>query len=165
MNTDAHAALRAALCHETVSTIKQLQNELKREKAAHKRTRDEYEDLIFQAAVRRCPFIAEYPETRPRFHVFQCAGCRKWDWCHESEWPHHTSVVHFKDGFPSTEKLTWCPNCEDDARQSPWEYYARELEMDNFYNLDNVPDGEHVAAALIQIAWYRYKVLCTESEE
>ena len=151
MNTDAHAALRAALCHESVSTIKQLQNELKREKAAHKRTRDEYENL------HEATFDLN-------FLFLQCAGCRKWDCYDSTEYPYNTSVVSFKDGFPSTKELTWCRNCEDDARQSPWEYYAREL-RDECYLLDNVPDGEHVAAALIQIAWYRYKDLCVESDE
>ena len=154
MNTDAHAALRAALCHESVSTIKQLQNELKREKAAHKRTRDEYEDLQNAAQInlhRKC-------------FLLKCDGCGRWMTNHESEWPHQTSVVHFKDGFPSTEELTWCRNCRDDARQSPWEDCARDLQMD-IYMLHDFPDGEHVAAALIQIAWYRYKDLCVESDE
>jgi len=45
MNSREHAALRIVVNHETLDNIKQLQDELKREQAAHKRTLREYKGL------------------------------------------------------------------------------------------------------------------------
>ena len=147
MNSAANQALRIALVHETTSVVKQLQAELRREKAAHKRTRDEYEDLKSAA-----PDWASYC----KYHMYQCAHCRKWSWTHESDWPEMTSVVHFKDGTCTSEELTWCTDCEQHKRESPWDSYC--IEYYGHSGLREYCDnGKLLAAVLIQLAWKRYK--------
>ena len=68
MDIASDQALRIALVHENSSVIKQLQAELRRVKAAHKRTRDEYESLQSLAYDGRYDYV----------HLKQCAHCRKW---------------------------------------------------------------------------------------
>ena len=83
MDITEHAALRAVIVHETCDTIKQLQNELRREKQAHKRTRDEYESLKdCQEAIHRSDYM-----------IFQCDHCHKWTLQYEPERMHASAQL------------------------------------------------------------------------
>ena len=144
------AALRQVINHERDDVIAGLQRELQEERAAHAQTQAEYDDLKETA-----PTWAHYC----KFHLFQCAHCRAWDFCHESEWPQTTSMVYFKNGTCTSDELTWCTECNDDwACESPWD-----TECHDFFGFGlHEKDGEDLAAVLIQLAWKRYKA---EDEE
>ena len=153
MDIATDQALRIALVHENSSVIKQLQAELRREKAAHKRTHDEYESLQNVGDDGRRDYI----------HVLQCAHCRKWRTWGDYEYPLQTSVVHFKDGTCTSEKLTWCTECEQHKRESPWGWYC--IENYGHSGLSEYCDyGKLLAAVLIQLAWKRYKGEFEEDE-
>ena len=159
MNSTTHAALRVALDHEALKTIKQLETKLERERMAHKRTQDEYEDLqeaAFENLHRKC-------------FLLKCNGCGTWMTGHESNWPHTTSVVHFNDARVGgvkkrnaySEMLTWCSECEDYSRESGWnKYCVMWLSTDlNGYI------GEDLSAILIQLAWRRFKGEFNDSDD
>ena len=58
-----HAALRTALNHETSSTIKQLQNELRREKKAHKREKEAHKRTRSMVTTTTQPGFCEVCDT------------------------------------------------------------------------------------------------------
>lgn len=143
MDNTEHAALRAVIVHETCDTIKQLQNELRREKQAHKRTRDEYESL------KDCHLIAT---SRM---IFQCDHCHKWTQQYEPE-RMHASVVRFHDSTCSSEEVVLCSDCDMQPGRcySRWGFDCEERYDTKLHNYD----GEHLAAVLIQLAWRSYRV-------
>ena len=137
MNPASNQALRIALVHERDSVIKQLQTELWREKAAHKRTRDEYESLKDAD-----PHLNDY-------YVFQCPHCHMWEYMSKPERAFHT-VISFKNGTCSSKNITVCSDCDRRGLgYSPW---SRDLQ-----NTYIVYKGNQLAAVLIQLAWARYK--------
>ena len=118
--------------------------DLARERAAHERTRAEYESLI-AAIGNACAY-------RHGIQILQCAHCGCWTGYRAGgPCPQTGTVVHFETDASGQrtcrrEVLAWCRDCDDKTRCSPWANY------DGWYgSLDH--DGRDLAAALIQVAW------------